>query len=156
MAALHLASYGWPVLLLDRDRFPREKVCGDGLIADSLGARERAGLAEVVRAMGHTTSTASIFSPSGLGFGVPGEYVTLAQRFPVLASGPQQELERNDRRGDPGDPRSPRGVLAEGCSSFRVVVVIDFRRSRRVRTTAPAFRWKPSFRTSPGHGGQAS
>jgi len=43
MAALHLASYGWPVLLLDRDRFPREKVCGDGLIADSLGALERAG-----------------------------------------------------------------------------------------------------------------
>ncbi len=43
-AALHLARRGRRVLLADRHPFPREKVCGDGLIPDALRALERAGL----------------------------------------------------------------------------------------------------------------
>ena len=36
--ATHLARRGLDVALLEKSQFPREKVCGDGLIADTLGA----------------------------------------------------------------------------------------------------------------------
>lgn len=39
-----LARKGIEVLLVDRAFFPRDKVCGDALISDSLNALERAGL----------------------------------------------------------------------------------------------------------------
>ncbi len=77
IAALHLAAKGHSVLLLDRKRFPREKVCGDGLIADSLGALERAGLKQAVTERGYSTTKGSVYSPSRIEMTVPGEYITL-------------------------------------------------------------------------------
>src|SRR5436309_7479324 len=43
-AAYHLASSGVDVLLVDRARFPREKVCGDGLTPYGVRALERMGV----------------------------------------------------------------------------------------------------------------
>lgn len=76
IAAMNLAR-AHKVLLLDRHEFPREKVCGDGLIADSLRALEKAGLLEEIRARGHAMSLGKVLSPSRIEMRVPGEYITL-------------------------------------------------------------------------------
>ena len=46
IAAFYLASKGHRVLILDRARVPREKVCGDCLTADALECLERRDLYE--------------------------------------------------------------------------------------------------------------
>ncbi len=76
-AAFHLAASGWEVLLLDKEAFPRDKVCGDGLIADSIQALKRLGLYEEVRRRGYKTHLGSVYSPSQIRFDVPGEFMTL-------------------------------------------------------------------------------
>ena len=43
-AAYHLARHGLDVLVVDRSRFPREKVCGDGLTPRGVAALERVGI----------------------------------------------------------------------------------------------------------------
>jgi geranylgeranyl reductase family protein len=79
-AALHLAGKGHRVLLLDREQFPREKICGDGLISDSIRALERAGLIDVVRQVGHAVSVITTFSPSRVELNTEGEFITLKRR----------------------------------------------------------------------------
>lgn len=64
-AAARLAALGHDVLLLDRQRFPRDKACGDGLIADALTALRRAGVYERVAAQAVFASAARAFSASG-------------------------------------------------------------------------------------------
>lgn len=49
-AATLLARAGATVLLLDRARFPRDKVCGGCLHADALAALDRAGLQDAIAA----------------------------------------------------------------------------------------------------------
>ncbi len=65
-AAAHLATSGQSILVLDRCTFPREKVCGDGLIADSLGCLQRLGLQENVLQLSHLVKELNIRSRSGL------------------------------------------------------------------------------------------
>jgi geranylgeranyl reductase family protein len=77
MAALHLAKRGHETLLLDKDSFPRDKVCGDGLIADSVRCLKRAGLYEEVRARSLKSDLGTVYSPSRIRFDVPGEFLTL-------------------------------------------------------------------------------
>ena len=43
-AAYHLARHGADVLMVDRARFPREKVCGDGLTPRGVAALQRMGI----------------------------------------------------------------------------------------------------------------
>ncbi|HEY7545025.1 MAG TPA: geranylgeranyl reductase family protein, partial [Blastocatellia bacterium] len=76
-AAIHLAARGHRVLLIDKENFPRDKVCGDGLIADSIRCLKRAELYEEVRRLGYETSIGSVFSPSRVRFDVEGEFLTL-------------------------------------------------------------------------------
>lgn len=76
-AAIHLATGGHRVLLIDKENFPRDKVCGDGLIADSLRCLKRAGLYEEVRRLGYETSMGSVFSPSRVRLDIAGEFLTL-------------------------------------------------------------------------------
>lgn len=76
-AALHLAAVGHRVLLIDKENFPRDKVCGDGLIADSIRCLKRAGLYEEARRLGYETSLGTVFSPSRIRFDVAGEFLTL-------------------------------------------------------------------------------
>jgi flavin-dependent dehydrogenase len=65
VAALQLARSGLSVLLLDRSTFPRDKTCGDGLIADSIGALNTLGLAEEVAGRSHRTSRLLVVAPAG-------------------------------------------------------------------------------------------
>lgn len=64
MAALHLARSGQRVVLFERDAYPREKVCGDALISDSIRALERASLLHEVKARAVETTYLRFFSPS--------------------------------------------------------------------------------------------
>jgi len=77
MAALHLAKRGHRTLLLDKDTFPRDKVCGDGLIADSVRCLTRAGLYDVIRSSSRRSNVGTVYSPSRVSFDVPGEFLTL-------------------------------------------------------------------------------
>jgi menaquinone-9 beta-reductase len=76
-AAIHLAANGHSVLLLDKDDFPRDKVCGDGLIPDTIAALKRAGLFAQVQALGFETSVGTVYSPSRISFDVHGQFITL-------------------------------------------------------------------------------
>jgi geranylgeranyl reductase family protein len=77
MAALHLAKRGHETLLLDKDSFPRDKVCGDALIPDTIRSLKRSGLhAEVCeRALKARVST--FYSPSRIQYDVQGDFLTL-------------------------------------------------------------------------------
>lgn len=76
-AALALARRGRRVLLVDAERFPRDKVCGDALIPDALRALDGLGLAEEVRALGHPASTLSLYSASRARLDVASTFVTV-------------------------------------------------------------------------------
>ena len=49
-----LARQGWQVVLVDQHAFPRDKVCGDGLIPDAHRALDRLGLLGEVMAAAAT------------------------------------------------------------------------------------------------------
>ena len=68
------------MLLIDKAPFPREKVCGDGLIPDALGSLRRANLFDDVVARGHFARVLSAFSPSTIRVDLPGEFVTIRRR----------------------------------------------------------------------------
>ena len=76
-AAQWLARAGVDVVLIDRSTFPRDKVCGDGLIPDAHRALRRLGvLDEVLRAAYPATHVAAI-GPRGGRIEVPGELAVL-------------------------------------------------------------------------------
>lgn len=79
-AAWHLASAGRQVLIVEHSRPPREKVCGDGLLADALGAIAELGLAGEVRRVAHSVDRVRIYSPSRVTFDLPGDFLTLRRR----------------------------------------------------------------------------
>ena len=76
-AALHLARAGRLVLLLDRKSFPREKVCGDGLIHDAVECARRAGLYDEMKAAAHPLEGLRVYAPNGLYADFSGEFWTL-------------------------------------------------------------------------------
>ncbi|NBV41473.1 geranylgeranyl reductase family protein [bacterium] len=63
-AAIAIAKQGFRVAMIDWRPFPREKVCGDGLIADSLHHLKTIGLYDEITAMAQPISTLSIYGPS--------------------------------------------------------------------------------------------
>ena len=77
IAAKYLASRGHRVILIDKARFPREKICGDGLIAESLQCLRRAGVYEAVKAQGYQVQKWHTFSSSGVKFELNLECITL-------------------------------------------------------------------------------
>jgi len=78
--ALVLARQGHRVLLLDKERFPRDKACGDLLIPDAISLMKRLGTYERIRAEAYESDAVTVYSPSGIAFDVPSEYLTL-KRF---------------------------------------------------------------------------
>lgn len=79
-AAIPLARAGHRVLLIDKAPFPRDKVCGDGLIADALRCLERLGLRERIEADGHCARAVAIYSPARYRVELPGHFVTIPRR----------------------------------------------------------------------------
>jgi flavin-dependent dehydrogenase len=72
IAALMLARAGLRVCLVDRARFPREKLCGDTLNPGTLARLERLGLAERVRA--HSIPVDGMIVTGPRGARIVGEY----------------------------------------------------------------------------------
>ncbi len=77
LAALRLARRGRRVLLLDRQEFPREKVCGDALLEDALRCLDRAGLLGRVSSHGYTLTSCAVHSPGGVELRLPGRFLSI-------------------------------------------------------------------------------
>lgn len=75
-----LARAGVQVVLIDQQVFPREKVCGDGLIPDAHHALARLGLLEAVMAQACPVEHVRCVGPSGAHVDVPGRLAVLPRR----------------------------------------------------------------------------
>jgi len=76
-AAWALARAGCHVALVDREAFPRDKMCGDGLIPDSLGALDTMGLRDAVAREAIAPPALHIVAPGGQSVGLKGEFLCL-------------------------------------------------------------------------------
>ncbi|MGD8665283.1 MAG: FAD-dependent oxidoreductase, partial [Desulfobacterales bacterium] len=80
-AACHLAARQHRVLLLDRKKFPREKICGDGLLPDALRCLDAIDVGEMVRAAGRPIYASVLVSPFLSEVEIPGTYLTIKRRL---------------------------------------------------------------------------
>ncbi|MHC5054244.1 MAG: FAD-dependent oxidoreductase [Planctomycetota bacterium] len=78
--AARLADRGRRVVVLDRARFPREKVCGDSLSPDALRRLARLGVLDEVRASGHALEGVHVYSPSRIHLPLGGEFLSIRRR----------------------------------------------------------------------------
>ncbi len=66
--------------MIDREEFPRDKVCGDALIHDAQAALKQINLHDKVRSVAHTLDALRVFSPSRVDFSIPGTILSLKRR----------------------------------------------------------------------------
>jgi geranylgeranyl reductase family protein len=78
--AQRLASRGHHVVLADQHDFPRDKVCGDGLIPDAHAALARLGVLEEVMARAQPVGVVRCIAPRGHHVDVPGHLCVLPRR----------------------------------------------------------------------------
>lgn len=76
-AAWHLARRGLDVVLVDQQVFPRDKVCGDGLIPDAHAALRRIGVLDEVMARARRVPFVRCTGPRGGHVDVPGTLAVL-------------------------------------------------------------------------------
>jgi len=79
-AALYLARRGLEVVAVDRHAFPRDKICGDALIPDSLRALERASLLDRVKARSREARRLMMYSPSRIEYAVDTNVLVIKRR----------------------------------------------------------------------------
>ncbi len=70
-AGIELASAGARVLLAEREKFPREKLCGEFISPECLGHFARLGVLERMKEGGARVSETIFYAPSGRGVSVP-------------------------------------------------------------------------------------
>jgi geranylgeranyl reductase family protein len=75
-----LAQGGVDVLLADQHAFPRDKVCGDGLIPDAYAALGRLGVLDAVLAVAQPAGFIGCIGPSGGRIDVPGRVAVLPRK----------------------------------------------------------------------------
>jgi geranylgeranyl reductase family protein len=78
--AQKLAEAGRDVLLIDQHDFPRDKICGDGLIPDSHAALKRLGVFDEVMAEARHVSHVRCVAPRGGLVDVPGQLSVLPRK----------------------------------------------------------------------------
>jgi menaquinone-9 beta-reductase len=78
--ALWLARQGRQVVLVDQHDFPRDKVCGDGLIPDAHHALQRLGVHAEVMAQAQVVAHVGCIGPRGGRVDVPGRLAVLPRR----------------------------------------------------------------------------
>ena len=79
-AALTLARAGLDVVLIDQHSFPRDKVCGDGLIPDAHQALRELGVLDEVMQAAQAVGHVRCVGPRGGQLDVPGEMAVLPRR----------------------------------------------------------------------------
>jgi menaquinone-9 beta-reductase len=75
--AQQLARAGFDVVLCDQHDFPRDKVCGDGLIPDAHVAMSRLGVYQEVMGTAYRATHVGCIGPSGERVDVPGRVAVL-------------------------------------------------------------------------------
>jgi geranylgeranyl reductase family protein len=78
--ALWLARAGFDVLLADQHAFPRDKVCGDGLIPDAHNALRKLGVLDEVMAQAQPADFVGCIAPRGGRIDVPGTLAVLPRK----------------------------------------------------------------------------
>ena len=78
--ATALARQGQRVILADQQDFPRDKVCGDGLIPDAMRALKRLGVLAAVMARAQRVAHVACIGPRGGRVDVPGNLAVLPRR----------------------------------------------------------------------------
>lgn len=79
-AAITLAKTGRQVLLIDQHDFPRDKICGDGLIPDAMLALERLGVLEEVHAVATPIKGLTCHGPKGGSLDIPAKLAVLPRK----------------------------------------------------------------------------
>jgi menaquinone-9 beta-reductase len=79
-AALTLARAGLAVVLIDQHAFPRDKVCGDGLIPDAHHALRKLGVLDAVMAQAQAAGFVRCIGPRAGRIDVPGELAVLPRK----------------------------------------------------------------------------
>lgn len=79
-AAITLARAGRRVLLIDQHDFPRDKICGDGLIPDSMQALQTLGVLETVRRAATPVKGLACHGPRGGTLYIPGDLAVLPRK----------------------------------------------------------------------------
>lgn len=79
-AAITLARAGFDVVLVDQHAFPRDKVCGDGLIPDAHNALRKLGVLGEVMALAQPSTHVGCIGPRGGRLDVPGALAVLPRR----------------------------------------------------------------------------
>ncbi|MEO7335710.1 MAG: NAD(P)/FAD-dependent oxidoreductase [Caldimonas sp.] len=79
-AAITLAQGGFDVVLVDAQAFPRDKVCGDGLIPDAHHALRRLGVLDEVMALAQHAGHVACIGPRGGRVDVPGTLAVLQRK----------------------------------------------------------------------------
>ncbi len=79
-AARTLALAGFDVVLVDAQAFPRDKVCGDGLIPDAHHAMRKLGVLDEVMSLARRVAHVGVIGPRGKRIDVPGSLAVLPRR----------------------------------------------------------------------------
>jgi len=79
-AAITLAQAGVDVLLIDQHDFPRDKVCGDGLIPDAMAALQALGVRETVMQAATRVKGVMCHGPRGGSLRIPSELAVLPRQ----------------------------------------------------------------------------
>jgi len=79
-AAQKLAAAGLEVLLVDQHDFPRDKICGDGLIPDTHAAFRRLGVLDEVAALATPVQHVRCVGPRGGHIDIPGTLSVLPRK----------------------------------------------------------------------------
>jgi flavin-dependent dehydrogenase len=74
-----LAGAGLEVVIADQRAFPRDKVCGDGLISDALGALATLGLRERVSREAVHARELRVYAPGGRHVALAGQFACVAR-----------------------------------------------------------------------------
>ncbi len=75
-----LAAQGLQVLLVDQHNFPRDKICGDGLIPDTHAAFRRLGVYDEVAALATPVRHVRCVGPRGGHLDIPGQLSVLPRK----------------------------------------------------------------------------
>jgi flavin-dependent dehydrogenase len=118
-AAIHLAARGERVLLAERERFPRAKLCGEFISPECLGHFARLGVLAGMESAGGSEVTETIFyAPSGRALSVPSEWFGGARSAALGLSRAEMDARLLERAREVGvcvlEESSLAGVLIEG------------------------------------------